>query len=75
MFQRKAKTHSAAATDNSGHVDIRKVLKFIEKAQYDLESEGETEAAFRFEMVATFIREDVMSGAKPFEYTSKALGL
>lgn len=50
------------------------LLKFVEECQHQLTLKGESDSAFRFEMIAEYLRQDFKPGT-PFLYTPMALGL
>ena len=50
------------------------LIKFMEECQHQLTLKGEPDSAFRFEMVAEYLRQDFKPGT-PLQYTPMALGL
>ena len=50
------------------------LIKFMEECQRQLTLKGEPDSAFRFEMVAEYLRQDFKPGT-PLQYTPMALGL
>jgi len=50
------------------------LIKFMEECQRQLILKGEPDSAFRFEMVAEYLRQDFKPGS-PLQYTPMALGL
>lgn len=60
-------------SDGTG-VNLRSLTTFIRQARGALLEAGEEDAAHYFEMVQTYLEEDVAKG-KPFGFTYKVLGL
>jgi hypothetical protein len=50
------------------------LIRFLEQCQKRLEMEGETDAAFRFEMVAEYFKQDYKPG-HPVQFSGSVLGL
>lgn len=71
MFQRSAKTHKAALSD-SDKVSVNALIDFCKKACIDLECAGESDAALRFEILESYLRNDYKGHLK---YQSKMIGL
>lgn len=71
MFQRNAKTHKAALSD-SEKVSLSALVDFCKKACIELECAGESDAALRFEILETYLRNDYKGN---FKYQSKMIGL
>ena len=71
MNQRKGKMHKAALSD-SEKVNYRDLVEFVDMARKDLESEGESDAALRFEIFGEWLCNDFKGRLK---YESKIIGL
>lgn len=71
MNQRAGKTHSASLRDGD-NIRLSDLVNFCKSAKLDLEREGEEDAALRFEILETWLREDFRGS---FKYHSKMIGL
>lgn len=71
MNQRPGKTHKAALSD-SEKIRYTDLVDFCKKARNDLESEGESDAALRFEILEDWLRNDFKG---QFKYSPKMIGL
>lgn len=71
MNQRPAKTHSAALNDGD-KIRLGDLVSFLKAARQDLEREGESDAALRFEIFEDWLRQDFKGSLK---YSSKIIGL
>lgn len=74
MNQRPGRYHSAALHDSGTSVPLSHLIRFVKAAQTALERHGEEDAALRFEIFGDYLQQDVVNG-KPFEFTTKTLGL
>lgn len=50
------------------------LVKFLEQCQQRLEDEGDSNSAFRIEMIKTYFQEDYEEG-KPLKFSGQVLGL
>ena len=71
MFQRNAKTHKAALSDQD-KISYKSLVEFCKKARIDLENAGEEDSALRFEVLEEWLRNDFKGS---FVYSSKMIGL
>lgn len=62
-----------ALSDGTG-VNLRSLVEYVRSAQIALKENGEDDAAHYFEMLETYLVQDVSNG-KPFGFTYKSLGL
>lgn len=71
--QRPAKTYRAAASMNEGNVSLQALKEFAQRAEKELETAGEEDAAYYFGQLAEFIA----SSPEKFTTTSvsRILGL
>ena len=69
--QRPGKFHKAALTDGD-KIRFGDLINFCKSAKEDLEKAGEEDAALRFEILESWLRED-FRGA--FKYHPKMIGL
>lgn len=74
MNQRPGRYHSAALHDSGSAIPLSQLIRFVRAAQAALEKHGEDDSALRFEILGDYLQEDVVNG-KPFEFTTKTLGL
>ena len=71
-MQRTSKSHRAAmGTD--GRVDMREIIDFMERCSNVLGRSGNEDAAFYFEQIAEFVRDNPHKGLK--EDAGRILGL
>lgn len=73
MNQRKGRMHKAAATDRSERVDLADLLKVLNAAMVQLDIDGESDAALRFEIFRDYLLNDYKGGK--LVYSPKMLGL
>jgi len=71
MNQRAGKTHKAALVD-SDKIRYTDLVEFCKRARTDLESEGDSDAALRFEILEDWLRNEFRGS---FKYNSKMIGL
>lgn len=71
-MQRAGKTHRAAL-GSDGRVDLRELIDFMERCANVLNREQQEDAAFYFEQIAEFIRDNPQKGLK--EDAGRILGL
>lgn len=71
MNQRAGKTHKAALMD-SDKIRYADLVEFCKRARVDLESEGDSDAALRFEILEDWLRNDFRG---TFKYDAKMIGL
>ena len=71
MNQRAGKTHKAALMD-SDKIRYSDLVEFCKRAKSDLESEGDSDAALRFEILEDWLRNDFRG---TFKYDAKMIGL
>jgi hypothetical protein len=69
--QRPGKTHKAALGD-SEKIRYTDLVEFCKKARLDLENEGDSDAALRFEILEDWLRSDFKG---QFKYSPKMIGL
>ena len=75
MNQRAGRYHAASLNDaGGGSIPLSQIIRFVRAAQAALERAKEEDSALRFEIFADYLEQDVVNG-KPFEFTTKALGL
>jgi len=72
-MQRPGKVHSAGLADGT-RFDIRTVLSYLHDATKALESAGDSDAAFRFEMLYDYLKNHY-NPSKPLRFENKHLGL
>lgn len=60
--------------ETGGEISLKQLIKFVGKCKDDLYDAKEDDAALRFEILETWLREDVASGT-PFTYDSKSIGI
>ena len=71
MNQRAGKTHKATLMD-SDKIRFSDLVEFCRRARTDLESEGDGDAALRFEILEDWLRNDFRGS---FKYDAKMIGL
>ena len=71
MNQRAGKTHKATLMD-SDKIRFSDLVEFCKKARADLENEGDSDAALRFEILEDWLRNDFRGS---FKYDAKMIGL
>jgi hypothetical protein len=71
MNQRAGKTHKAALGDVE-KIRYADLVEFCKRARVDLESEGDSDAALRFEILEDWLRNDFRG---TFKYDAKMIGL
>ena len=71
MNQRAGKTHKAALGDVE-KIRYSDLVEFCKRARVDLESEGDSDAALRFEILEDWLRNDFRGN---FKYDAKMIGL
>jgi hypothetical protein len=69
--QRAGKTHSASLQDGD-KIRLTDLVNFCKSARTDLEREGDSDAALRFEILEDWLRNDFRGS---FKYDSKMIGL
>ena len=73
MFQRKANMKPASLSDRYS-IDAGDLIKFCEQAMVSLESRDLSDEAFRFEMLAEYLRNDYKPG-QSLKFSGRAIGL
>ena len=71
-MQRAGKSHKAAM-GSDGRVDLREIVDFMQRCANVLDREGQEDAAFYFEQVADFVKDNPTKGLK--EDAGRILGL
>ena len=72
MNQRPGKTHAAALRDGD-RIALRDLVDFLKEAQQDLVTEGDADAALRFELFEDYLRNQFTGGK--LKYKPAILGL
>ena len=72
MNQRPGKTHAAALRDGD-RIALRDLVDFVREAKVDLESEGDSDAALRFELFEEYLCNDFTGGK--LKYKPGIIGL
>lgn len=72
MNQRPGKTHQAALRDGD-RIALRDLVDFLKEAQQDLVTEGDADAALRFELFEDYLRNQFTGGK--LKYKPAILGL
>lgn len=72
MNQRPGKTHAAALRDGD-RIALRDLVDFLKEAHQDLATEGDSDAALRFELFEDYLRNQFTGGK--LKYKPAILGL
>ena len=72
MNQRPGKTHAAALRDGD-RIALRDLVDFLKEAHQDLVTEGDADAALRFELLEDYLRNQFTGGK--LKYKPAILGL